>query len=149
MGEYVNLNQANNNIDLDKRIKFKCSQCGKCCYQRNINAVEYNPYDIYRLSKFLGLSIPEFIDKYGVLDKDEMNFPVIKLRTKQYRGQCLFLKKGKCTVHEVKPLACALFPLGRGFNIIEDKYMYVWQGCPRASDDGQITPREWLERFGI
>ena len=73
------------------------------------------------------------------------------------------LKDGLCSIHDCKPAACALFPLGRvvimkptlegeadGSNYkveLEVKYMLNSSDC--GSGKQVHTVREWLARFGI
>ena len=69
-------------------------------------------------------------------------------------GSCSFLKKGKCIIHEAKPIACALQPLGRLLMLNEEtgeqefRY-YLKEFSCAAGRDESVKVQDWLDRFHI
>ncbi|MBU7000877.1 MAG: YkgJ family cysteine cluster protein [Theionarchaea archaeon] len=78
--------------------RFGCAMCGECCCSRNI---PLTLEDIKRISKY----------------KDPKDFVVIfgerklVLDRREWDSGCVFLRDGKCTIQEDKPLVCRLFPI--------------------------------------
>lgn len=78
-------------------IPCETHSCSKCCYDTEMPLTEA---DIARIEK-LGHKRADF----SVLD-DEM---VPQLRNDS--GHCVFLVRGKCSIYEVRPEGCRLYPL--------------------------------------
>ena len=132
-------------------FNFKCTQCGQCC--RNVapaDKVLISTVDLFRIAVLQGIEMTEVIEKYcDMVPGGESMLPLLVMR-ERLDGSCIFLKKGKCTVHEAKPLACALHPLGR-IDIYDDEtdsqdfhYYLKETSCP-AERDQSVTVQEWLD----
>ena len=52
-------NMENMRIGIDEEFKFSCTQCGKCCMNRE--DIICTPKDVFRISKKLGISTYDFI----------------------------------------------------------------------------------------
>ena len=89
----------------DGQFSYSCRACGHCCRDKRI---QVNPYEILRLSKNLGFSSQEFIERYLAEEGPYIQFESI--------GACPFLKNSSCTVYPDRPLVCRLYPLGRYIN---------------------------------
>lgn len=108
-------------------FSFSCRACGECCFNRiDSQAIMLSPFDVYRLLKYYkknNQKNDEFIEKHiGFYIGKNSGIPIARIETKDTssgKNICTFLKKDsatnkfKCTVHEHKPSACRLFPLGR------------------------------------
>ena len=112
--KYKNKNLSQNFVSKLSKFRFECTQCGQCC--RNIkpeDKVLLTSIDIWRMAKALDKDVPEFIGEYcDLVPGGESMLPLLVLKDRM-DGSCIMLKKGKCSVHEGKPLVCALNPLGR------------------------------------
>ncbi|MCD1295604.1 hypothetical protein CUJ83_11400 [Methanocella sp. CWC-04] len=87
---------------------FTCSKCGSCCAQR---LVLLNTADIYRIADHFGLPVDKFMEKYGVIRTITAENKSPRLYLKIIEDKCHFYSDGPgCTIHEVKPLICRLFP---------------------------------------
>lgn len=83
----------------------ECKQCGNCC---RFGSGYMIPEDIQKIAKFLKISEEKLKEKH--LEKlhmygKEIFRPLQKKKGKQY-GECIFLKKNKCSIHKAKPLNC-------------------------------------------
>lgn len=106
-----------NMLTLDDTIDFKCRSCGKCCIETT--DIILSPVDLYNLSKQLKMPSAEVIRQYGnVIQGGSTGMPLILLKRDKF-NRCLLLKDKKCMVHEGKPVACYLYPLGRA--VVKDK----------------------------
>ena len=98
------------------KIRFKCTGCGDCC--RHVKeTVPVDSQDAFYLTKHLrdlGMDIycvDQFLEQYAEPALlDECGFFVYFLKSVGKDNSCIFLKDNRCSVQEVKPLACKLYP---------------------------------------
>lgn len=83
-------------------FSYECRACTRCCYGKRIAV---NPYELARLSRNLGITTTELIDRYT-------SDGGTALATRA-DAACVFLGSDGCTVHADRPLVCRLYPLGR------------------------------------
>lgn len=76
-------------------------------------------YDLFRIACHLSRKghgiggIEDVITQYAeVKTLGDVEYPVFLLKTRGQRKECIFLKGGRCSIHEAKPRACRLYPLG-------------------------------------
>ncbi len=142
-------------IDLDTTFKFSCNQCGKCCINRD--DILLTPLDVYCLSKELKMKPADMIKEYAdvYIGKDS-DLPIVCLRPRGSIKRCRFLKDRKCSVHNAKPVVCALFPIGRLFeagangkiDCMNAEIQYIFTN-PNCGTGETHTVREWLDMFNI
>lgn len=156
--EYLMDNIEKMTVGLDDTFKFHCTQCGKCCIYRE--DIILSPRDIFRMSKELNLSPPEFFYKYCRSHiGDTSRIPIVRLISVGEDARCPLLKNNKCSVHNVKPAVCALYPLGRYIamdakkdieaQMEEAKVKYLLQPLDCGDDSETHTVRQWLSGFNI
>lgn len=83
-------------------FSYECRACNRCCHGK---AIPVNPYEIARLAAALGTSTTEVLARYTSTGGATI--------TTRDDGACVFLGERGCEVHEGRPLACRLYPLGR------------------------------------
>ena len=151
-------NFENMKIGLDEPFKFNCTQCGKCCINRE--DILLTPKDLYNIAKELGLTPVEAFKQYcETYVGHDSRMPIVRLLPRGSIKRCPLLKDRKCSVHKVKPTVCAMFPIGRCITLDGNKpeldklgtadiqYIFTRPGC---GDDSQThTVREWLSEFDI
>ncbi|NPD88508.1 MAG: YkgJ family cysteine cluster protein [Asgard group archaeon] len=99
-------------IDVLLDIYFECTFCTDCCKLNNIPATEQ---DILNMMDN-GIEIDQAIEVLSpiLIPSKNLENGLIKayiLRKKPFVKECAFLdEKGRCKVHEFKPLACQLYP---------------------------------------
>ena len=106
--------------------RFECLQCGECCRSRN---VPVTMEDIKRLSKFRD-------PKEFLIIFDERK---LVLERREWDSGCVFLDDTRCTVQEIKPLVCQLYPVcvsdkplleeGEPVRLKDGADMYVYVDC--------------------
>lgn len=131
-------------------FQFTCRQCGECCRKRE-SPIMLTGFDVFRIAKSLS------IDPYAALTRftrgyleGSSHIPVVVLR-ERLDGSCTLLRNGKCSVHKHKPLACAMYPLGRYIDFSTQKSGYFLQHatCSGAIDGRTYTLASWLDEWGI
>lgn len=142
----------------DDTFRFHCTQCGKCCLNRE--DILLNPKDLFRIAQHLGLTVGEAFEKYcETYIGENSRVPIVRLKPRGSIKRCPLLKEHKCMVHEAKPTVCALFPLGRMLELpkleaeepklSDAKLLYIFSDphCGDASEEH--TVRQWLEAFSL
>lgn len=145
-------------IGVDEPFKFHCTQCGKCCINRE--DILLTPRDVYNIAKELDLTPDKMVAQYcETYIGDSSRVPIVRLRPRGSVKRCPLLKDRKCSVHKVKPTVCAMFPIGRcivvdpehygkePFKASQTEFIFTNPGC--GDDSETHTVREWLGEFGI
>lgn len=145
-------------IGLDDTFIFHCTECGKCCTERE--DILLTARDVYKMSKELGMEPLEMVQTYcEVYIGQDSRIPLIRIMPRGTIRRCPLMKDRKCSVHRAKPLVCAMFPLGRviayrknefGIGTLREsgiQYIYTKPNC--GDDSETFTVREYLESFGI
>ena len=83
-------------------FSYQCRACTRCCYGKRIAV---NPYELARLSRNLGITTTELIDRHTVDGGTAL--------ATRADSSCVFLGPDGCSVHADRPLVCRLYPLGR------------------------------------
>lgn len=149
----------NNKLGPDDSFRFHCTQCGACCINRE--DILLNAKDLFFISKKLARTPLQMIERYCELYiGSDSRLPVIRLLPRGTDRHCPLLKGRRCSVHDVKPTICGLFPLGRATvhekealddpNIPDEwhtEYFFTNPGC--GDDKRSYTVREWLSSFDI
>jgi Fe-S-cluster containining protein len=88
-------------------VPFDCAMCGRCCSQR---LILLNTEDVFRLADHFKMTVPVFMEKYGVVFATTEASKKPRLYLKVAGEKCPFFADNKCSIHPVKPLICRLFP---------------------------------------
>lgn len=126
-------------LTLKSKVNLGCNQCDKCCVYRG--DIRLTPLNVCNISKFLKITIPEFIEKYT--DRPENNVLELVLKTTGDKNECILYDKSihGCYIHSVKPMQCVMFPLIPE-NLKRD-YFYNSEQCS-FKNEKEISVNEWL-----
>lgn len=96
-------------LGLKSKTTLNCAICDKCCEYRG--DIKITPINVLEISKYLNLSIDEFLEKYTEGAPNEE--PEIVIKAVGEKRRCIFndTKTFKCMIHEVEPMQCLVFPL--------------------------------------
>ena len=151
-----NLDQ--NYIGKDQEFRFRCTQCGEWCRNRAPrDRILLSTVDLYRAANILEADMQDIIADYCEMVPGKESMIPLMVMKQRLDGSCIFLKKGRCTVHDNKPLICAMYPLGRLLFLNEQTGEYdfhyylkdfIREGC-HAAEDETWTPEKWLARFDV
>lgn len=135
-----NLYEANDMVKADCQ---DCKGCSDCC-QGMGDTVILDPLDVHRLCAGLK-KIPEellgSVLELGVTDGNIL--PHLAMKGTEER--CVFLNtEGRCSIHDIRPGFCRLFPLGRYYT--EDGFKYILQihEC-KKKNRSKIKVKKWLD----
>lgn len=135
-------------LEADSVFSFQCAGCGGCCRSRE--DIVLSGYDLYRLSKRLGLP-PKLTARTfcRVYIGTVSHLPVLRLApVREEHNNCPFLTGNRCAVHEARPLVCALYPLGQEISA-QGKVRYYFQATRCGGQLYQATLADYLEGQGI
>ena len=126
-------------LDLKSKVNLSCTLCEKCCEYRG--DIKITPINVLQISKFLKISIDEFLDTYTEEVKGEEPEIVIKgIGDKKF---CIFNNREnyRCKIHKVKPMQCVVFPLVP-VDLKRDLFINT-NGCV-LKNDKKTTVDKWL-----
>ncbi len=82
-------------------FSYDCKACGKCCRDK---VIALAPYDLLKIARAAGVSTREAIARFTLRRGSILKFDA--------EGACTMLEGVRCGIHEGRPLACQLYPLG-------------------------------------
>lgn len=132
--------------DMVKADTCGCEGCHKCCNGMG-NSIVLDPFDLWRMCFMSGRDDMGF-EELLVQEKIELNMvdglilPNLRMND---REACSFLdENGRCTIHQVRPGICRLFPLGRVYE--DDGFSYFLQKDECAKDNrAKIKVKKWID----
>lgn len=118
-----------------------CEGCSACCKGMG-NSVVLDPYDVWRLTRGLGITFAEMIGKQVMLSVvDGLILPSLNMDS---TGVCPFLnEEGRCSIHAFRPGICRLFPLGRYYHDGGFSYVLMTGECQKENRS-KIKIEKWL-----
>lgn len=121
-----------------------CSGCSKCCHHMD-GLITLDPYDIYRIVR--GLNNESYSNLQDthieyIVDKGVIT-PTLKMCDKT--GACTFLNKdNRCSIHNIRPGICRLFPLGRIYEDGSFSYFFQKDECDYPGKT-KVKIKNWLD----
>jgi Fe-S-cluster containining protein len=107
----------------DVENAIDCTECGNCC---RVATAKVTERDIVSMSKFIGMSVPQFKRDYTQVDAEEG----MVLKRDEAKG-CVFLSGNLCTIYEARPSSCEYFPhVVKGEGSLVSR---MWQFVDRAT----------------
>src|SRR5438309_173914 len=82
-------------------FSYRCGRCGLCCRNK---VISLSSYDVFRMAKAAGISTEEAKSRFTIRRGSLLKF--------NEDGSCAALRDGLCSIHQGRPLACRLYPLG-------------------------------------
>jgi uncharacterized protein len=104
-------------------LRFECQPgCTACCEQKGF--VYLTEDDIPRIAQFLGMTPASFERRYVYRTRKRRRLRVPS------DSQCSFLRDGGCSIHEVKPTQCRIFPYWPELLESRRKWLTTAKYCP-------------------
>ena len=135
-----NLYEANDMVKADCQ---DCKGCSDCC-QGMGDTVILDPLDVHRLCAGLKKLPEELLGSVLELGVTDGNI-LPHLAMKGTEERCVFLNtEGRCSIHDIRPGFCRLFPLWRYYT--EDGFKYILQihEC-KKKNRSKIKVKKWLD----
>lgn len=135
-------------LALDAPFAFVCAGCGACCRHRH--DLVLSGYDLYRIARRLRLApriVAHAFCKAYIAPKSCL--PTLCLTPDPQTGHCRFFEGNACTIHEARPLACALYPLGQSIDPLTAQVEYHAQLPLCGAAVPERTLRQYLEDSAV
>ena len=127
-------------IGPDEKFRFHCTQCGKCCINRE--DILLNPKDLYNIAATLSISQEEAVEQYcETYMGGTSRLPIVRLRP------------------QGRPTVCAMYPLGRCIDLTQETMdrietadivpLFILNKVECGDNSQEHTVRDWLDSFGI
>ena len=131
---------SNEILTLKSKSNLSCTLCEKCCEYRG--DIKITPINVLEISKFLKISIDEFLEKYTEEVKGEE--PEIVIKGIGEKRECIFNDRTtfKCKINSVKPMQCVVFPLVP-FDVKNDLFINT-NACPVPSNK-MMKVDKWIK----
>ena len=135
-------------LALGDTFSFSCRGCGGCCKDRQ--DIVLSGYDLYRLCARLQLPPELVLNAFCRVYTGKVSLlPVARLQPREDSGNnCPFLFNNRCSVHEAKPLVCALYPLGQTIEL-NGTITYFCQDSSCGGPRMEFTLQDYLDSFSI
>lgn len=93
------------NIEAPKNVQFECQRCARCCGDapHRSRVIFLLEKEVKAISKATGMGPLEFATPISGAGK-------FKYKMKKRGGVCIFLKDGACTIYNIRPTMCRLYP---------------------------------------
>lgn len=139
-------------VTLNETVPFHCQMCGGCCRYLK-DSVMLEPMDAYYLARYLRKQgepvegAEDVLAQYAHPAWLTDNFPVFLLNTVGTMDICVFLKDGRCSVYDVRPRVCRLYPFSVGPGSRGRDFQYFL--CMEKSHHftgGMVTAKDWLSQ---
>ena len=134
-------------LHLSDQLPLTCSRKGTCCHG---NQVLINPWELASLANEKKISSRDFRDQYCDLNGIRLLFNGV-VGFNNHKSCSQYIENKGCSVHNGRPLACRLFPIGR--QIQENKSSYFFQGtnfpclngCPEVTELPLLSVEDYLK----
>ncbi len=109
-------------LNLNDNLPLTCTRTGTCCHGNQVNI---NPWELNQLAKTKNCSPKDLRDNFTDLRGIRLRFDGEK--NELNKKSCRFYDNQiGCSIHNGRPLACRLFPIGR--KIQNNTVEYIQQG---------------------
>ena len=134
------------NLSLTDTLPLTCSRSGTCCHGK---AVWLNPWELAQLATAKEQTPQEFRDKHTDFGGIRLLFDGSSM-WKGLSACTLYTENFGCSVHNGRPLACRLYPLGRKREGVNLNYIYQGSqfpclaGCPEVTSLPQMSVSDYI-----
>lgn len=115
-------------------LPLTCSRSGSCCFGK---AVNLNPWEVLCFSKEKKTTPREFRDLYTDFGGIRLTFNG-KEDKKGQQACSQYVDNMGCSVHQGRPLACRLYPLGRQIQFDTAHYIFEGKKFPCLTDCADV-----------
>ncbi len=135
-----------NLYDLNDMVKADCQDCKGCsaCCRGMGQSIVLDPLDSYNLTTGLNMTFEQLLEHAIELNVfDGVILPNLKMTNDQ--EACYFLnEEGRCTIHQIRPGICRLFPLGRFYEEHGFKYFLQIHECKHPNKT-KVKVKKWID----
>lgn len=144
----MNINEVSDGrlYGMNDMVKVGCDDCNGCfsCCRGMGNSIILDPYDVYRLTTGLNCRFEDLLtDKLDLNVVDGIILPNLKMTGEEAR--CGFLNtEGRCSIHNLRPGICRIFPLGRIYEDGSFQYFLQVHECKKQNRT-KVKVKKWID----
>ncbi|MFI3237786.1 MAG: YkgJ family cysteine cluster protein [Lachnospiraceae bacterium] len=120
-----------------------CKGCSSCCVDMG-DSVRITPFDMYQLLNHYECTFQELLGSFIQISVVEgMILPSMNMAEGTNRCKAL-TADGRCSIHEIRPSICRLFPLGRQYYSDHIEYFILEGACPQKVKT-KVKIDKWIQ----
>ena len=145
MERYVDLDEISDGrrYTAEDMVKIGCGDCAGCsaCCVHMEQLILLDPYDVHRMREIpLDTLMQEHVEL--MVDRGVI-LPALKMHAET--GRCSFLNdEGRCSIHDMRPGICRLFPMGRVYEDGTFHYFLQKDECDYPNKT-KVKLKKWLD----
>lgn len=119
-------------------LRFKCTECGKCC-TGSAGFVWVSEEEMIAMAASLQISLDLFKRKY-VRRRDNRYALVEKKTQNKDEFACIFLNGKKCDVYQNRPKQCRTYPWWQENLNTEKSWQLAAEACEGINENAPLVP---------
>lgn len=143
MTEETQTNQKTSEPWYKEGLRFKCTECGKCCTGAP-GYVWVTVDEIIEMAKLLNISVDLFSKKY--IRQRNNRFALIEKKGYIGESECIFLKDKKCQIYQARPKQCRTYPWWKENLNTEESWKLAAEQCEGINLDAPLISFSKIEQ---
>ncbi len=109
---YALFRNTNNNLGTFNLCSNCVGKSATCCGNPNVDSPMLLPKEAETISKNMKINIEEFANKvdFSKMHNDYTLKDLYQMKRQENSNQCYFYRDNKCTIYEIRPIDCRIFP---------------------------------------
>lgn len=109
---YALFRNTNNNLGTFNLCSNCVGKSATCCCNPNVDSPMLLPKEAETISKNMKINIEEFANKidFSKMHNDYSLKELYQMKRQDNNNQCYFYRNNQCTIYEIRPIDCRIFP---------------------------------------
>ena len=109
---YALFRNTNNNLGTFNLCSNCVGKSATCCGNPNVDSPMLLPKEVETISKNMNINIEDFSNKidFSKMYDDESLKVLYQMKRQENDHKCYFYKNNQCTIYEIRPIDCRIFP---------------------------------------
>lgn len=109
---YALFRNTNNNLGTFNLCSNCVGKSATCCCNPNVDSPMLLPKEAETISKSTNISVEEFANRinFSKMYDDASLKELYQMRRQENNNKCYFYKNNQCTIYEIRPIDCRIFP---------------------------------------
>ena len=109
---YALFRNTNNNLGTFNLCSNCVGKSATCCCNPNVDSPMLLPKEAETISKNMKINIEDFANKidFSKMHKDYSLKDLYQMKRQENNNNCYFYKNNQCTIYEIRPIDCRIFP---------------------------------------
>lgn len=109
---YALFRNTNNNLGTFNLCSNCVGKSATCCCNPSVDSPMLLPKEAETISKNMKINIEDFANKieFSKMYKDYSLKELYQMKRQENNNQCYFYKNNQCTIYEIRPIDCRIFP---------------------------------------